>query len=519
VRITRDTIIGVIRAFNLSLTEEELEELNARLILDEPLINILEFFDDVSTVPALKPSWGLPNGSMLVPTPHSLTNKGSAIPGFRQSKPRLSPREAVERSLEAIESNPDAHVFIRVFDERALSEARELEKLGKRVRSNLPLWGMTVAVKDLISIAGHRMTGGSRALRREVADKDACVVERLRHAGAVVIGAANLHELGFGSTSENPHFGWVANPLDRSRIAGGSSGGSAAAVGFGMATIGIGTDTGGSVRNPAACCGIVGLKPSFNLVPLDGVLPLSYTLDHIGPLTMSVAEAALVLEVLTNRPGAYTSNLEGSLRELKIGVPKGYFVHETDPSVRRAYKAVLEMAKAFGAELIPVVLPHHSIAPAVYLGTTYPEAVAIHYRTVLERGSVLGRDVYIRLLEGFFIPAFARIKAQQRRELMFREIHKAFQSVDVLATPTFPIMVPVAGTSTVKIGEETRETRSALMRNTCPFNMTGVPALTLPFTDNAGIPVSLQLIGPYGMDDVVLKVGRTLERELLERTS
>jgi len=512
-KVDQDTIIKVTRSFNLSLTEQDVEELSAALAMHAHFIHTLEQFDDVSLIPLLRPPWGLPVDSVISRAPCQGHGEKSGVHGIGAPISEFSPKEAVEKALRAIEAHPDDNVFIAVFDQRARRKAEQLETMGKKQRASLPLWGTTVAVKDLISVAGHRMTGGSKALTRDLSQKNAGLVEGLIKAGAIIIGAANLHELGFGATSENPFFGKVANPLDRQRIAGGSSGGSAAAVGFGMAGIGIGTDTGGSIRNPAACCGMVGLKPSFNLIPMEGVLPLTYSLDHVGILTKSVSETALVLEALTERTGAYTSDADSSLWGLRIGVPDAYFTDCLEPKIRIAFEAALETARGAGAVITPVELTNCHMSPAIYLATALPEALAIHYRTVVEHGSKMGRDVYIRFLEGLFIPAFAQVKAQQIRTLLSEQIRNAFQHVDVVITPTFPIQVPLTSVPGEAIGEETLRTRAALMRNTCPFNLSGLPAISIPFLYGDGIPVGIQLAGAFGKDGLVLKAARAFERE------
>lgn len=512
-KVDQDTIIKVTRSFNLSLTEQDVQELSAALEIHAHLIHTLEQFNDVSLIPLLRPPWGLPTDSVISKALCSGHGEKRGVQGIGERISEFSPKEAVEKALKAIKVHPNTNVFIAVFDQPARREAERLETMGKKQRASLPLWGTTVAVKDLISVAGHRMTAGSKTLTRDVPQKNASLVEMLIKAGAIIIGAANLHELAFGATSDNPFFGKVANPLDRQRIAGGSSGGSAAAVGFGMAGIGIGTDTGGSVRNPAACCGIVGLKPSFNLIPMEGILPLTYSLDHAGILTKSVSEAALVLEVLTERIGAYTSDMEGSMRGLRIGVSDAYFIDGLEPEIRMAFEAALEAARGAGAVITPVELKNCHMSPAVYLATAPPEALAIHYRTVVEHGSKMGRDVYIRFLEGIFIPSFVRVKAQQIRTLLSEQIHDAFQYVDVIITPTFPIQVPLTSMPSEAIGQETLRTRAALMRNTCPFNLSGLPAISIPFSYGDGIPVGIQLAGAFGNDGMVLKAARAFERE------
>lgn len=370
-----------------------------------------------------------------------------------------SPSEAVETALARIQAHPDANVFTAVFAEQAREEAKALEgQVGQgaasRVgRDELPLWGTAVSIKDLMRIKGYRMTGGTKAITFPVAAEDAVIVQRLRRAGAVIIGATNLHELAFGTTGVNPHFGTPANPAAPGHLPGGSSSGSAASVGFGMATFSIGTDTGGSIRIPAACCGIVGFKPSFGLLPTEGVFPLGFSLDHVGPLTRTVTEAAVLMDVLAGQPGRYTSGIEQvMLKGLRIGVPRNYFTL-AQPEVRKAYEDTLDAARVAGAELVSVSLPLLEMAPAAYLCTSGVEAVAIHYHTLVRNGDKLGRDVRIRLSANVFIPAYARIRAQQLRTLLFQQLSEVFRTVDVLAVPTLPIVPPPVGQNTVQLGD------------------------------------------------------------------
>lgn len=537
-----DQIVAGLKLHGLSLPEPELEALRAQLAVNAQLVRALTEKPELihpETFPALRPAWALA-GAPAAPrdgdaaaaggTAAPAAGTGSAGPVLAEQRPGVAlprrhatPVEAVEAALAQIEAHPGSAVFIKVFADEAREEARTLERragasAGRSPGSrpeDLPLWGTTVSIKDLMRIKGYAMTGGTRALTWPAADKDAVIVERLRRAGAVVIGAVNLHELAFGTTGANPHFGVTANPAAPGRFPGGSSSGSAACVGFGMATFSIGTDTGGSIRIPAACCSVVGFKPSFGLLPTEGVFPLGYSLDHVGPLTRTVAEAALLMDVLSDRPGAYTAGLEVPLKGLRIGVPRNYFTL-AQPAVLAAYEAALQRAQAAGAQLVPMSLPALDLVPAVYLCTSGVEAIAIHYHTLVQHGDKLGQDVRLRLAANLFLPAYARVKAQQLRTVMFQELADAFQRVDVIATPTLPITPPPVGTATVRVQDVEMATTAAFLRNTSPFNLTGLPAISLPIgTDSEGAPIGLQLVGPYNEDARVLQAARAFEREVL----
>lgn len=515
-------IAAVLKLHGISLSEAETEALRARLTLDAQLVRSLTEDVDLirpETMPALRPAWysGGDRASRSE-TAASHSPDGEIAPPY----PRRydTPSEAVEAALARIEGNGDKAVFTKVFAEQARADARALEERAGRGQGgvgpdHMPLWGTTVTIKDLMSIKGYRMTGGTTAVTWPEAKQDALIVDRLRRAGAVVIGAVNLHELAFGTTGENPHFGTVANPAAPGRLTGGSSSGSAAAVGFDMSTFSIGTDTGGSIRIPAACCGVVGLKPSFGLVPSDGAFPLGYSLDHLGPLTKSVTEAAVILDVLTGRPGAYSRGIETPLEGLRIGVPREYFP-VAQPDVRDAYERALQRAEAAGTRLVPISLPHIERAPAAYLGSSGAEAITIHYHTLVHHGDKLGADVRVRLAAALFIPAYARIKAQQLRTLIFDELAAAFHDVDVIATPSLPIVPPPVGTATVQVQDAEMPTPAAFLRNACPFNLTGLPAISIPNgTDRDGVPIGLQLVGAYNDDAKLLQAARAFERDVL----
>ncbi len=508
-RYSADNILSFLSNYGISLSDSQLAKLQEQLEVQGRLIEPLNREDEVGNF-ALQPKWATLNKSL---TNQDLpSNAGSTWTDFSNQDKKTSPPKATQKSLATIHSYPSTNVFIQVFEDRASKEAEELKGSD---RSELPLWGTTAAIKDLIAISGHPMTAGSVVFDKSPYGFEAPAVSRLRKAGAVVIGATNLHELAFGTTSENPHYGTVANPINQSYLAGGSSGGSAAAVGFGMSSFALGTDTGGSVRIPAACCGIVGYKPSFGLLPLKGIFPLGYTLDHVGPLAGSVKQVALVAEIMADQPGLFTSDLEGSIDNLKVGVPANFFLEGINKKVKAAYHKALDKLNAEGADLIPVKLPSHKLAPSVYLCTSGPEAVGVHFHRLIKQGSKLGEDVYNRLLAGLFIPAYLRVKAQRVRHKMFSELSQVFKKIDVLATPTLQITVPQRGQETAKIDGHALNVGRALLRNTSPFNLTGVPAITIPFDkDQNGMPFSLQLTAHYGKDRHLLKASHTIEQLL-----
>jgi aspartyl-tRNA(Asn)/glutamyl-tRNA(Gln) amidotransferase subunit A len=514
----RDIINSILLSFDITLDDQKLEELENRLEGQRILLETLSSREDIERF-ALTAKWSAcQDNKNLNAIPSklnniSMSNTITSINSSFSAHQAPAPMESVERSLTAIKSKQWANVFIEVFEEQAKREAQALEHHGD---SNLPLSGTTVAVKDLIAIKGRRMTCGSITRNQPLAYSEALAVERLRRAGSIVIGAANLHELAFGTTSINPHFGAVANPVQKRYLAGGSSGGSAAAVRFGMSSFALGTDTGGSVRIPAACCGVVGFKPSFNLVPTNGVYPLGYTLDHIGTLTSTVRQAAVVTEIMLDRPSLFSSQLqEGTLDGLRIGVPNHFFLEEIDNDVKEVYFNALQTLEKKGANLVQVDLPLHSLAPAVYLCTSGTEAAGIHFQRLMREGSKLGDDVFIRLLGALFIPAFARVLAQRVRHLMYEELESIFTTIDILATPTLAISVPEQDEKTRELGGRSIDVGSILLRNTSPFNLTGVPSVSIPAgSDRNGMPVGLQLVCSYLQDLILLKYSHIIENSL-----
>lgn len=439
-------------------------------------------------------------------------------------KKTVSPVEITRACLERIEQHDQRlRSYITVLSDSALAQAQQAERSVTRGEDLGPLHGVPLALKDTFAMRGVRVTCGSKLFANNIPDYDATVVERLRNAGAVFLGTLNMHEFAFGVSTANPYYGVARNPWDQERIPGGSSGGSAVAVAASMCLGSIGTDTGGSVRLPASLCGIVGLKPTYGRVSRFGVLPLSLTMDHSGPITKTVADAATLLEVIagpdprestcSSRPVArYSEDLGGDIRGLKIGLPREYFAEAMDAQVRSAVNAAVQKLAGLGAIVEEVSLPHCKYAPAAFVALAMTEAASVHAHNLRSRPNEFSAEVRDLLYMGLLIPARRYVQAQRVRTLIAKDLAAALQRVDVIALPTVTIPAPRIGERTAKLDGKTVNLTAALARLTLPFNLAGLPALSVPcgFTSE-GLPIGLQIAGKPFAESTVLRVGHAYE--------
>ncbi|MFD8080779.1 amidase [Kitasatospora sp. NPDC059722] len=434
---------------------------------------------------------------------------------------RLSPVELVDSVLDRIEQvEPDLGAYVTVAAEQARRAAREAEREAVQGRYRGPLHGIPMGLKDLIDVAGMATTASSRVRADHRAPADSTVAARLTAAGAVLVGKTHTHEFAFGLTTPQ-----TRNARDHGRVAGGSSGGSAVAVASGAATFALGTDTGGSIRVPAALNGVVGLKPTYGLVPRHGVTSLSWSLDHVGPITRTVEDAALVLTALAGhdprdpaslslpaedyRPGTGTD-----LTGLRVGVPRTYYFDHVDPQVETAVRHAVEHLEGLGARLVEVDIPMTRYIQATQWGLMVPEAAVYHERTLRTAPELYGADVRILLEAGELMSAGDYLRAQRARTMMREEWAGLLETVDVIAAPTVPTTAVRAGQETVTWPDGTVESVSdAYVRLSAPANITGVPALTVPAGQDAeGLPIGLQLLGrPLG-ERTLLRVGHAYEQ-------
>jgi aspartyl-tRNA(Asn)/glutamyl-tRNA(Gln) amidotransferase subunit A len=419
---------------------------------------------------------------------------------------RISASELLDIYLGRIGTSTALKAFITVDPRAARAEARRLT--SKQLENGYrPLLGIPVAVKDLFATRGQRTTAGSRILRDWRPAADSIVVARLRAAGAVVIGKTNLHEFAYGVTNGNPWWGIARNPWDPERIPGGSSGGSAIAVAAGLAALAVGSDTGGSIRIPAALCGCVGLKPTYGSVPLDGVVPLGWSLDHAGPLARTVGDARLLFEVMAGRR-LKSSPAPGRLR---LGVIRGPLLERVEPEVTGTVEAAADALGRAGLRLTEVRIPELEWTVAMQLITLRAEASALHASWIRRRPRSYGSDVRVRLQLGALVSGPEYARAQQARLRLKRALAAVFGYVDVLALPTTPIVAPPVGQKTVRWRDGEEPVDGALVRLTQPFNLAGVPALSVPCGLAAGLPVGLQLVAPWSEESRLLAVGALVE--------
>jgi len=470
-----------------------------------------------------------------------LTNLSAIEARRRLDRREVSAVELTEAHLERIERlEPHLHAFITVMADVARAQAREADR---RIAAGeaTALTGIPVALKDILCTVDAPTTAASKILRNYVSPYDATVVRRLRDQGAVFVGKTNTDEFAMGSSTENSAFFVTRNPWDLNRVPGGSSGGSAAAVAAGEAILALGSDTGGSIRQPAGFCGVVGVKPTYGRVSRYGLLAFASSLDQIGPFARSVADAAVLLEAISGRDPhdstsvdlpvpSYLDALGQDIRGMRIGIAREYQVEGVDPEVERVVQAAIAELERLGAELVEVSLPHTSYALATYYIIAPAEASAnlarydgvkyglsIQEDTLLEdylqtRGQGFGPEVKRRIMLGTYALSSGYydayyVKAQKVRTLIKRDFDEAFEKVDVIATPTSP-------TVAFGIGERVDDPIQMYLADifTIPANMAGIPGVAVPCGFAHGLPVSLQLLGRAFDEATVLRVAHAYEQ-------
>jgi aspartyl-tRNA(Asn)/glutamyl-tRNA(Gln) amidotransferase subunit A len=432
----------------------------------------------------------------------------------RVASGELRAERLVEDALATIARlQPSLNAFIAITAEEALADARRADQeiAGGRYRG--PLHGIPISLKDLVDVAGVPTTAGSKLREGRLAQTDATVVTYLKRAGAILIGKTNLHEFAFGTTSEDSGWGPARNPIDPSRSPGGSSGGSAIAVATGMSVASVGTDTGGSIRIPAAACGIVGLKPGWGEVPADGVVPLSRQLDHVGPLTRSVDDAELMFHALRGEAPSDLHDDRESLFGIKLAALDGYFMDRLNADIEAVIEATLGQLRDGGVKLSTASLAHAADIAPVYLHLVLADAAAYHATTLAERPHAYTPNVRIRLEMGRHVLAEDYVRALRGREVIRQEIDRALAGVNALVLPALSIEAPPLGAATVPVKGGEEPVRNAMLRCTQPFNLSGHPAISVPCgKTSAGLPVGLQIVGHAGRTNDLLRVARAVER-------
>ena len=431
----------------------------------------------------------------------------------------LSPVELTQACLQRIERlDGRINAFITVTGEQAIAAARQVEAEIAGGSHRGPLHGIPVGLKDIFGVANVRMTGGSKILAENVATEDSVATARLKAAGAVFLGKLNLHEFAFGATGINPHYGPARNPWDAERITGGSSSGSGAAVAGGECPAALGTDTGGSIRIPASLCGIVGLKPTYGRVSKRGVLPLSWSLDHVGAMTRTVADAAIVLQAIagydegdgssTGEPVPdYNAAPNGGLRGLRVGVPREFFFENVDPEVEKSVQSAIGVLGELGAIVTEVEVPLIAEIPGALTAMMLPEALAYHQKWMAERPDDYGDDVRYRLELGSGYLAVHYVQAQRLRGIAVEAWRQdVFSKVDLIATPTTPVTAR-------PISEGDLQVTFSLIRFTNLFNFLGLPAISLPCGfSTEGLPIGLQLAGRWWDEGTMLRAAHAYEQ-------
>lgn len=442
----------------------------------------------------------------------------------------ITPTELVLETLERIDERDSAlQAYVTVMRDEAFKEAERAEEEMRTGLYRGPLHGIPVAIKDLIAVKKVRLSAGSRVLEKYVAAEDAAVVENLRKKGAIIIGKTTTFEFAYGPYSPPTH-----NPWDRSRITGGSSGGSAAAVVAGMCLGAVGSDTGGSIRIPSACCGATGLKPTYGRVSCYGVIPLSWSLDHVGPIGRSAEDCALLFDALASYDPRDPNSVSGppaqasasllagpegrgpvSLQGIKLGMPCDAFVDPLHPEVRAAWKAALLVLKEAGAEVVPVELEQPQAD--MYRTVQRPEATLAHMEKgwFPARSDKYGASTRESLRRGQEITATEYLRAQHQRRLYTSSLRASMQPFNALVLPTIPVPAyPEEQSATdIQINGVTENSGAALLRLTRTFNLTGLPAVSLPcgFSSD-GLPLSLQLVGKPFEEGMILRIAHAYQQ-------
>lgn len=433
----------------------------------------------------------------------------------------ITARELVEAQLERARTLQETlNTFITITAGQARRQAERADAAAARGEWLGPLHGVPITLKDIVGTRGIRTTAGSRILADFVPDEDAAAAHRLLSAGAVLLGKTNLHELAYGVTNENPHYGPARNPWDPTRVSGGSSGGSAVALAAGIGYGSVGTDTGGSIRIPSALCGTVGLKPTYGRVSRYGVIPLAWSLDHVGPMARTVKDVAILYELLaghdprdpssSKRPvEPVADRLDDMPSGVKLGVPGSYFFDELHEEVRVAVDAALGALESLGLERVDVTLPDVEHQSTVRNVIGFAEASAYHQRDVRERPEELGAGPRELLRIGLLLRATDYIDAQRARRRLVESFREAFRSVDLLVSPAVVAPAPPIGADRLDNGEPVR---TGLLRLPSPFNTTGFPAVAVPcgFT-RSGLPIGLQLAARPFEEALLLRVAHAYE--------
>lgn len=419
--------------------------------------------------------------------------------------------------------DPTLNAYISFRDEKALAEAAKMDAEIAAGQYRGVLHGIPMAIKDNIYVGGETTTMAAKYHENFVSDDDASVVENLKKAGVVLIGKLNMHEYAWGITNNSPHFGPVKNPWNLDKIPGGSSGGTGAAVSAGMTPISLGTDTAGSIRIPSSACGIVGLKPTHGLVPKYGCFPLAWTLDHIGPMTKNVEDAAIVLQAIAGFDARdpvskkveivdYLADIDAPLAGKVIGIEEDYFFKDIDAPIEAMIRDLLKQLEAEGAIVKQVQIPALRYSEYVELATSLSEASAIHYEQLKRDPQHYGDDIRMLFELGLLFDSVDYLQAQQLRNELKAEFTKVFEEIDVLIAPTLPSLLNDIGSDVVMINGQQEDLLNNTIRMTGPSNLTGLPALSIPIGLIDGLPVGMQIIGDAFDEKTIFNIAKHVEK-------
>jgi aspartyl-tRNA(Asn)/glutamyl-tRNA(Gln) amidotransferase subunit A len=432
----------------------------------------------------------------------------------------LSPSELLNAALERIAARePEINAFVSVWADAARQQAVQAEHEIRQGHYRGPLHGIPMALKDLFDVAGQATSASSRLRVGHRAQINSAVTDSLQRAGVILLGKTHTHEFAFGLATPQ-----TRNPLDPQRTPGGSSGGSAAAVAYGGAWAAMGTDTGGSIRVPAALCGLVGFKPSYGLVSRHGVVPLAWSLDHVGTITRTVDDAALLLNAVIGFdardpaslpiPSGFSASLEQrGVKGLRVGIPRNYYLDRVVAPIAAAVQQAATHLRLQGAEVVEVEIPLADYLIPTQWGLMVAEAASVHARDVRRSAMLYGDDVRTLLEAGQLLPAGDYLKAQRARSLISQGWNALFSQIDVLLAPTTPQTAAHVGQEAFTWEDGSQESvAEAYVRLCAPANVTGLPALTVPFSkDPLGLPIGVQIMGRALDDARVLQVGRVVE--------
>ena len=436
----------------------------------------------------------------------------------------VSPVELIDVFLNRIEKENDTlHAYITVARKTARQAAKEAEIQIQKGNYRGRLHGIPYACKDLFKTRNIRTTCGSRVLADWIPKKDAAAVSCLSAAGGVLLGKLNLHEFAYGATGKNEHFGTVPNPWDSTRLAGGSSSGSAAAVAAGLATYTLGTDTGGSTRAPAALCGVIGYKPTHGLIGTKGIIPYCWSLDHVGIFSKTVKDAAIVFQSLTggSKPDRSPSQEPlfqlnqaplDDLRKVRIGIPRKFFFDRIDAEIHESVKNAIMVCGQCKADLVDIDMPPMEKTRTVSLVIQLPEMLSYHSRYLPKKKNLYSKDLRAGMALGQFILAEHYIQAKRMVQWYRLKMEECFKRVDLIMTPSCPIIAPEIDSDFIEWGDKKEPVGNAITRYTSFFNMTGHPAISIPCgIHSLGLPMGVQLVGHHFDENTLLKVAHVLE--------